>query len=470
MVHTSYAKILSTLGPATSDKRTIERLVEAGADAFRLNFSHGEYAEHQQRLEYIREIADEKQMNIAILADLQGPKLRIGQFKDGKIKLKKGQEFKLDMDNKLGDETRVCLPHKEIFAAMKPKTHLLLNDGNVKLLIKKCSKKNAVCEVIEGTELSDKKGVNVPDVTLPISALTKKDKEDLEFALSLGVDWVALSFVQTADDVKMAKKLIKERAKLICKIEKPNAVDNIKEIADLSDAIMIARGDLGVECPIQTVPVLQKRIIKICRARGKPVIVATQMLESMITNAFPTRAEVSDVANAVYEGVDTVMLSGETAVGAHPVLVVKTMDKIISEVETNKQHKLLMEATRPKSKSAESCAITSAARQVAQTLDAAAIVTFTTSGTTTLNATRERPCLPIMALTPCIKTARQLSLLWGVQSFVVKDFSDFEKVEQNAIEFAKKHRLAKKGDKLVVTSGFPLNIEGITNNLRIVTV
>lgn len=469
MVHTSYAKILSTLGPATSNKKMIKSLVEAGADAFRLNFSHGEHETHQQNLEYIREIADEKQMNIAILADLQGPKLRIGQFKNGRIDLKKGQKFILDMKDELGDETRVSLPHKEIFAAMKPKTHLLLNDGNVKLYIKKCNKKEAVCEVIEGTELSDRKGVNVPDVTLPISALTKKDKKDLEFALSLNVDWVALSFVQTADDVKLAQKLINGKAKLISKIEKPNAVENITEIVEASDAIMIARGDLGVECPIQQVPVLQKRLIKICRARGKPVVVATQMLESMITNACPTRAEVSDVANAVYEGVDAVMLSGETAVGEHPRLVVETMDKIISEVEMNKQHKLLMEATRPKSKTAESCAITNAARQVAQTLEAAAIVTFSTSGTTTLNASRERPCLPIMALTPCIKTARQLSLLWGVRSFVVKDFTNFEKVERNAIEFAKKNKIAKKGDKLVVTSGFPLNVAGVTNNLRIVT-
>ena len=312
--------------------------------------------------------------------------------------------------------------------------------------------------------------VTVPDVTLPISALTKKDKEDLTYALSLGVDWVAISFVQKPEDVKMAKKLIKGKAKLISKIEKPSAMENIKEIIDLSDAIMIARGDLGVECPIQKVPMMQKRIIKACRSRGKPVIVATQMLESMITNAFPTRAEVSDVANAVYEGADAVMLSGETAVGQNPALVVKTMDNIINEVENDKQHRLLMEVTRPKSKNSDNCAITSAAREVAQTLDVAAIVTFTCSGTTTLNASRERPCLPIMALTPCIKTARRLSLVWGVQSFVVKDFSDFEKVELNAIEFAKKHKIAKKGDKLVVTSGFPLNIEGVTNNLRIVNV
>ena len=322
-------RILATIGPSSADEDTISRLLDAGADAFRFNFSHGTHEEHRQRYEIVRRLSEEKGLFTAIIADLQGPKLRVGVFANGSVVLKEGQQFVLDMKDEPGTAERVTLPHREIFAAVKPGDELLLNDGNIVLEVESCDACHAVTKVKVGGELSGHKGVNLPNIKLPISAITEKDKDDLRFALDMGVDWVCLSFVQSAEDVRAARELINGRALIISKLEKPSAIAELEEIIRLSDGIMVARGDLGVECPLQTVPVLQKKIIHACRKYARPVIVATQMLESMIEKPTPTRAEVSDVATAVYDGADAVMLSAETAAGKYPVEAVKMMNKTI---------------------------------------------------------------------------------------------------------------------------------------------
>lgn len=463
--------ILATLGPASDNEEKIEALIDAGVDGFRLNFSHGTHESHQKTYDIIRKVSKRKNAHIAIVADLQGPKLRIGLFKNDKIILKQGQKFTFDMSDKLGDETRVTLPHKEIFEALKKEDTLLLNDGNIILKVLKCSNKSAITEVVIGGELSGHKGVNLPNSSLKISPLTPKDLDDLDFALKLGVDCVCLSFVQRASDVKAAKKIIKNRAWVISKLEKPQVMDDLDGIINASDMIMVARGDLGVECPIVTVPVLQKKIVAKCRTCGKPVIVATQMLESMIAAPMPTRAEVSDVANAVYDGCDVVMLSGETAVGEYPVEAVKTMRGVIEQVETDpKYFESLQNVLQGLSCCNESRAITHAANAVVKTLDkVACIATFSVSGRTTLVMAQERPAYPIMSITPDEKIARQLNLVWGVRSFIDKKvFASFDNIEQVTKGFARISGLAKADEYIVVTAGYPFGKVGLTNVLHIV--
>ena len=363
-----FTKIIATLGPATSSKERIYELALAGANLFRLNFSHGDAKMHAQNVKNIRSVEKKIKQPLGIICDMQGPKLRVGQFKNGSVLLKTGQSFRLDMNKAQGDETRVCLPHKEIFAALEKGTYLLLNDGLIRLQVNEFGKDYANTTVICGGILSDHKGVNVPGVTLPISALTKKDLSDLKTALELGTDWIALSFVQRPEDLKEARKIIKEKAGIITKIEKPSALNNLEEIVDLSDAVMVARGDLGVECPLEDLPSLQKHIVQVCRAKGKPVIIATQMLESMIQNPTPTRAEVSDVATAVYDGVDCVMLSGETAVGEYPVIAVSMMKKIILHTEEDTFYKKSMDVISLPSDHLVASAITSSIPTVAKVL------------------------------------------------------------------------------------------------------
>ncbi len=472
MPENTHTKILATVGPATATKEMLEKLVEAGADAFRFNFSHGTHEEHAERYQVVRDISDSHKRHISIIADMQGPKLRVGRFAKGKITLTAGQEFVLDLDEKLGDEHRVNLPHKEIFAAIKKGDTLLLNDGNIALEIVSCDDSHAVTRVKVGGELSDHKGVNLPNITLPISALTKKDKEDLEFALSLGVDWISLSFVQKAQDVKEARDIIGDRALIISKLEKPSAIEELEDIVKLSDAIMVARGDLGVECPIETVPVLQKRIVAACRKYAKPVIIATQMLESMINAPMPTRAEASDVATAVYDGADTVMLSAETAVGKYPAEAVAMMHKIISEVE---QHSILCKCQgncEIGECNSESKGITYAANELGKVLpNVAAIVTYTSSGFTTFSMARERPNLPILAITPSVKVARQLGIVWGVRSFINKDvFLSFDLIEEIAIRYVRECGYGKSGDYIISTAGFPLGKQGMTNLLHTIRI
>jgi pyruvate kinase len=448
----------------------ITALFETGADAFRLNFSHGEHADHKRRVKTIRALEKRMQRPIAIVADMQGPKLRIGTFLDGSVELRDGQAFRLDLTDKPGDAKRVSLPHPEVFAALKPGRDLLLDDGKLRLKVIKATKRSADTEVVAGGVLSDRKGVNLPNTLLAFSALTAKDRRDLAFALDLGVDYVALSFVQRPEDVAEARKAIAGKAAIMSKIEKPSAVERLEEIIDLSDAIMIARGDLGVELPVHVVPGLQKRIVRASRQAGKPVVVATQMLESMIHSPMPTRAEVSDVATAVYDGADAVMLSAETAAGDHPIEAVQTMNDIAEQVEHDPLYRGIMDADHANPEATAADAITAAARQVAETVGAAAIVTFTTSGSTTLRASRERPKSPILCLTPSTATARRMALAWGVHGVQTSDITSFSEMVRKACRIAEEQELATKGSRLVVTAGVPFGTPGSTNVLRIAWV
>lgn len=473
MPHKTHTKILATIGPSSSSKEQIEKLIDAGCDAFRFNFSHGTHDEHKERYEIVRKLAKEKNLHITIVADLQGPKLRVGEFANGSVLLKEGQKFVLDMDHVPGNEDRVELPHKEIFEALIPGEKLLLNDGNIVLEVLSCDKSHAITEVKVGGILSGHKGVNLPNITLPISAVTEKDRKDLEFALKLGVDWISLSFVQTADDVREARKLIDGRAWIISKLEKPSAIDELDEIIRLSDGIMVARGDLGVECPLPTVPVLQKKIVSACRKYARPVIVATQMLESMINAPTPTRAEVSDVATAVYDGADTVMLSAETAAGKYPVEAVKMMSSVIRQVEADPLFFTLMQKSRLHSCCfGEADSITFAASEIAGVLEkVSCIVTYTSSGLTTFLTARERPNLPILAITSDLEVARRLGIVWGAKSFVNKEsFKSFDKVEDIAVKIALENGFAKPGDNIIITAGFPLGKKGRTNMLHTVHI
>jgi pyruvate kinase len=461
-------KIVATLGPASNDYDMIRKLVEAGADVFRLNMSHGDHAEIKVRHEIIRKIEKDLGTPIGILADLQGPKLRVGVFaNDDGEELIPGADFRLDLDDAAGDVNRVQLPHKEIFDALEPGAHLLVNDGKIKLRVKDCGATFANCEVIVGGVISNRKGVNVPDVTLPLAALSPKDLKDLEFVCELGVDWLALSFVQRPADVEEARKLSKGRAAILSKIEKPNAVTSFDDILAVSDGIMVARGDLGVELPVQNVPPIQKRLIRKCRAAAKPVIVATQMLESMIDSPMPTRAEVSDVATAIYEGTDAIMLSAESAAGDYPIEAVTTMSNVAAEVETDPTYTDIIEASRKADGKTVADGIVSAAREIAETTDVKAICCFSQSGTTALLVSRERPRVPIVALTSHEKTARRLCLSWGTNCVVTGSVDRFKDAVVAAVRATKSEGLADISDMVVVTAGVPFNTPGSTNILRV---
>ncbi len=460
-------KVVATLGPATSTYEMIRAVFEAGADVFRFNFSHGEHADHAARMEIVRQIEEEARRPIGVMADMQGPKLRVGKFKDGKATLVTGASFRLDLDPADGDENRAPLPHKEIFAALEEGADLLLDDGRIRLKVTKAGDGYAETDVVAGGVLSDRKGVNVPGVVLPLSPLTKKDRRDLEFALKIGADWIALSFVQRPDDLAEARKLIAGRAGLLTKFEKPAALSQMEALVELSDAVMVARGDLGVETPPEDVPLAQKRLVRACRHAGKPVIVATQMLESMVSSPAPTRAEASDVATAVYDGADAIMLSAESASGTYPVEAVAMMNRIAVRMEGDPGYRDALDASRHEPEPTAADAISRAARQVAETISAAAIVTYTTSGSTTLRASRERPKAPILGLTSNLSTARRLALAWGVRPEHTEDVSDFSEMVRKACAIAYQRELAKLGDRVVVTAGVPFGTPGATNVLRI---
>jgi pyruvate kinase len=462
-------KVVATLGPASDTLEMIRSLFVAGADVFRLNMSHGTHEDIARRHKLIREVEAELGRPIGILADLQGPKLRCGTFAAGPVTLAEGARFRLDLDPKDGDATRVCLPHPEIFAVLKPGSTLLVNDGKIRLKVLECSPEHAVAEVVVGGEISNRKGVNVPDVVLPLAALSLKDRKDLEFACGLGIDWLALSFVQRATDVFEARELADGRAAILAKIEKPAAVDAFAEILEASDGIMVARGDLGVELPVQSVPPIQKRLTRACRAAGKPVIVATQMLESMITSPMPTRAEVSDVATAIYEGADAVMLSAESAAGEYPIEAVTTMDNVAISVEGDEIYRQVIEAQRTAARHSVSDAITVAAREVAETTKVKAICCFSHSGSTARLVARERPRVPIIALTPFIGTARRLALSWGLHCVVTENVDRFKMAVVSAARAARADGFATEEDKIVVTAGIPFGVSGTTNILRVAT-
>jgi pyruvate kinase len=472
MRRTRNAKIVATLGPASSDKDTIRRLFVAGVDVFRLNFSHGSADDHRARFAILREMEKEFGRPIGVLADLQGPKLRVGTFSDGSVVLLEGQAFRLDLDPAPGNSQRASLPHPEIFAALMPGAELLLDDGRLRLVVEQCGVDFAMTRVAVGGKLSERKGVNVPGVVLPITALTAKDRRDLTLALDEGADWIALSFVQRPEDVAEARELIGNRAAIVSKLEKPSAIDQLEEIVAMSDAIMVARGDLGVELPAECVPAIQKRIVRSCRRAGKPVIVATQMLESMVDSPVPTRAEASDVATAIYDGADAVMLSAESASGKFPVEAVMMMNRIIEQVECDPQYRQLIDAShtaaRPGADVAE--VMCCAMRRTVSLLQAAAIVCYTSSGYTSLRAARERPEAPILSLTPNLEAARQMALVWGVHSVHIPDVIDVNQMVELACEVARRERFAERGQSIVTIAGMPFGTPGTTNLLRIATV
>lgn len=460
-------KIVATLGPASSDFEMIKALAVAGADIFRLNMSHGSHDEITERHKIIRQVEKDLGTPIGILADLQGPKLRLGVFEKDNEELKEGDAFRLDLSDAPGTADRVQLPHKEIFDALEPGASLLVNDGKIRLRVNDCGRDFANCTVEVGGTISNRKGVNVPDVVLPLAALSDKDRGDLEFVCSLGVDWLALSFVQRPQDVEDARALAKGRAAILSKIEKPAAVKAFDDILAVSDGIMVARGDLGVELPVQNVPPIQKQLVRKSRSAAKPVIVATQMLESMIESPMPTRAEVSDVATAIYEGADAIMLSAESAAGHFPVQAVETMNNVAAEVEADPNYRETIEATRSVERASIADGIVAAAREIAETTAVRAICCYSQSGTTALLVSRERPRVPIIAMTSEIRTARRLCLSWGTNCYITGYVDRFKTAVIEAVRAAKAEHLATEDDFIVVTAGVPFNTPGSTNIVRV---
>ncbi|WP_370252433.1 pyruvate kinase [Nioella sp.] len=460
-------KIVATLGPASNDYKMIRALFDAGANVFRLNMSHGDHEEIRARHAIIRQVEKDTGRPIAILADLQGPKLRCGVFANGLHELENGASFRFDLDPAEGDHSRVQLPHPEIFAALEPGATLLVNDGKIKLEVQDCGPDFANCTVIAGGAISNRKGVNVPDVVLPLAALSDKDRKDLEFVCQLGVDWLALSFVQRAADVEEARVLAKGRAAVLSKIEKPAAVKAFDEILAASDGIMVARGDLGVELPVHAVPPIQKRLVRKCRTAAKPVIVATQMLESMIESPVPTRAEVTDVANAIYEGADAVMLSAESAAGGFPIEAVTTMSNVAVEVEADPTYRDVIESSRKVARSTVADGIVSSAREIAETTDIKAICCFTQSGTTAALVARERPRVPIIVMTPIVDVARRMCLTWGTNCYMTGELTRFKMAVTSAARAARDAGFATEKDFIVVTAGVPFNVQGTTNIIRV---
>ncbi|EHS49559.1 pyruvate kinase [Rhizobium sp. PDO1-076] len=461
-------KILATLGPASSDEAMIRKLHEAGADLFRINMSHSSHEMLRTLIQRIRSVEAACGRPIGILADLQGPKLRVGKFADTTVELKPGQTFTLDSNEAPGDATRVYLPHPEIMESVNVGDRLLIDDGKLHLKAVKCDGKTIVTEVVSGTKISDRKGVSLPDTILATGVLTDKDRADLDAVLATNdVDWVALSFIQRPEDLAEVRKIAKGRVGLMSKIEKPQALERIDEIIELSDALMVARGDLGVEMPLERVPGIQKQLIRACRREGKPVVVATQMLESMITAPVPTRAEVSDVATAVFEGADAIMLSAESASGQYPVEAVATMASIAATIEREPHYPGIIYAQRAQPEATGADAISLAARQIAETLKLQAIVCYTSSGNTGLRASRERPEVPIIALSPVIQTARRLSVVWGLHCVVSKEPTDLDDMVNGACRIVVEEGFGKPADRIIISAGVPLGTPGATNMLRI---
>ena len=461
-------KILATLGPASSEPAMIRQLMVAGADAFRINMSHGDQQQKAKLVQAIRALEKEFGRPTTILFDLQGPKLRVGHFKGGKAVLESGARFLFDQDDKPGNAARVQLPHPELFDAVRPGTNILIDDGKVRLNVVKVEGGEIVCEIKVGGTVSDNKGVNVPDVLVPIPALTEKDRDDLKFALEQRADWVALSFVQRPEDVAEARTLIGDRAALLAKIEKPAAVDRLNDIIALADAVMVARGDLGVELPPEQVPPLQNKIVATARQYGKPVVVATQMLESMISSPTPTRAEVSDVAKAIYDGADAVMLSAESAAGQYPCEAVQMMDRIAVSVERDPSYQERIHFTQTRLEATTADAIAGSARQIASTISATAMLCYTSSGSTARRIARERPPVPLLAMSASQHTARRMGLLWGVHALHTKEVSSFEEMVEKAKRMAIRHQLAKGGDRVIIMAGIPFGKAGSTNVLHVV--
>ncbi|WP_293450334.1 pyruvate kinase [Phenylobacterium sp.] len=463
-------KIVATIGPASSSPERLEELFRTGADVFRLNFSHGAQEQHAEVIQHIRRAERRTGRPIGILADLQGPKLRVGRFAGGGVVLQWGRSLRLDLQERPGDGQRVQLPHPEIMAAASVGSVLLLDDGRIRLEVTRQTPEFLDTRVVLGGRLSDHKGVNLPGLVLPIPALTAKDRSDLAFALEHGCDWIGLSFVQRPEDVAEARELVGDRAFILSKIEKPGALTSIDEVLRLSDAIMVARGDLGVEMPAEDVPLIQKRLIRAAHLHGRPVVVATQMMESMIENPAPTRAEASDVATAVFDGADAVMLSAESATGKYPVETVRMMDRIIARTEDDDDLRAARAAMRPTPEREAADAICAAARQVADTIDAKAIAAFSLSGRTAIRIARERPDTPILGVTPSVEIARRLALVWGVHALNSESSHTMTETVSQAATLARQSGFAKRRDEIVVVAGVPFGRSGGTNSLRVAQV
>jgi pyruvate kinase len=463
-------KIVATLGPASSGQSVIANLFAAGADVFRINMSHTSHERMRELVAAIRAVETEHGRPIGILVDLQGPKLRVGSFANGPATLIKGETFVLDGDSRPGDAARVHLPHPEIFTAVEPGHTLLLDDGKIRLVAVEVEGERIVTRVEVGGKLSDRKGVSLPDTVIPFSALVEKDRSDLEAALDAGIDWIALSFIQRPEDIAEAKKITRGRAAVMAKIEKPQAVHRLGEIIEVADSLMVARGDLGVEMPLEKVPGVQKLMTRTARRSGKPVVVATQMLESMISSPVPTRAEVSDVSTAIFEGADAVMLSAESAAGQYPVEAVATMNRIAEEVECDPIYRTILDAQRTEPEATGSDAIASAARQIAETLELSAVICWTSSGSTALRVARERPKSPIVAISPKLSTCRRVALTWGVHCILAEDARDLDDMVNRACRLAFKDGFTRTGQRVIIVAGVPLGTPGATNTLRIAFV
>src|SRR5438874_10867488 len=464
---TRKVKILATLGPASSDARMIRKLMLAGADAFRINMSHGDQKQKAKLVDHIRALEKEFRRSTTILFDLQGPKLRVGHFEGGRTVLQKGSRFIFDQQDKAGDSKRVQLPHAELFESVRPGTNILIDDGKIRLNVLEADAGRIVSEVKVGGTVSDNKGVNVPDVVVPIPALTEKDRDDLQFALEQRADWIALSFVQRPEDVAEARSLIGERAALLAKIEKPAAIDHLNDIIALSDAVMVARGDLGVELPPEQVPPMQNRIVATARQFGKPVVVATQMLESMVTSPTPTRAEVSDVATAIYDGADAVMLSAESASGQYPCEAVQMMDRIAVSAERDPSYQARIHFTQTRLEPTTADALAGSARQIASTISATAMLCYTSSGSTARRLARERPPVPLLAMSASMTTARRMGLLWGVHAVHTRVVASFEEMVEKAKRMALRHGVAKGGDSVICMAGIPFGTADSPNVLHV---
>ena len=460
-------KIVATLGPASSPPEMLERLFEAGVDVFRINMSHSSHDVARKLHTTVRNAELRFRRPIGILADLQGPKFRVGELAGGKAFIDTGSIFKLDRDESPGNTERVFLPHPQFFEAVEPGHSMLLDDGKLRLRVVERTDSVIVTEVTQGGPLASRKGIATPDTILPITPLTEKDKADLDFCLRLGVDWVGLSFVQRAEDVRMARQIIGQGAAIMAKIEKPSAITDLDEIVAAVDGVMVARGDLGVEMPVERVPVLQKEITRKARAAGKPVVVATQMLESMITSPMPTRAEVSDVATAVYDGADAIMLSAESAVGQYPVEAVSMMDRIAIEAEADPNYDRLVHATQTLPQATAADAIAAAAHAIADTVKLSAIICYTATGSTALRVARERSNLPVIGLTPVLTTGRKLAMAWGLHSVLTSDPENLADMVRKACRIAFEEGFAKPGEGILITAGVPLGSPGTTNMVRI---
>jgi pyruvate kinase len=463
-------KVVATLGPASGNPTMIARLFEAGADVFRINMSHSSHERLRELVGMIRAVEADHSRPVGILVDLQGPKLRVGGFAGGSVMLDNGATFVFDTDDSPGNAMRVHLPHPEIFAGIEPGHTLLLDDGKIRLVAIEKSRQRIATRVEVGGKLSDRKGVSLPDTVIPFSALTPKDRSDLDAALDAGIDWIGLSFIQRPDDIAEAKKITRGRAAVMAKIEKPQAVLRLDEIMDVTDAIMVARGDLGVEMPLEKVPGIQKQLTRAARRAGKPVVVATQMLESMISSPVPTRAEVSDVATAIFDGADAVMLSAESAAGQFPVEAVATMNRIAEEVESEETYHSIMRTQHAEPEATGADAIAAATRQIADTLDLSAIICWTSSGSTGLRVARERPQVPIVAISPNLSTGRKLSVAWGIHCVVAEDARDQDDMVERACRLAFKDGFAKAGRRVIIVAGVPLGTPGATNMIRIAFV